>query len=411
MLFRILYNAFITTGWGLIRFLALFSVKWKAFVTTRQLPLPNIPIEDKSNRKLLWMHCSSMGEFEQGKTVLKRMKERDPSLLILVSFFSSSGYSKVNPNQYIDYTCYLPIDTIKQVNKFLDHFEPDSAIFVKYDFWYSMLYALSERKVSFHFISVLLNKDHFLLKFFAKPLFKQVAKAKEIFVQDENSATLLKARGLHNITVVGDSRVDAVSDLPNKEFDDKVIHDFVKGPKKVIVLGSIYENELNLIGALDDAIFNQYKWIIAPHKIDKTSLQMVDAFFKKKNSTLYSSPVDPGKSDVLIIDTIGLLKMIYRHAWIVMIGGGFRKGLHNTLEPAAYAKPVFFGPAYTKFREANELVDQEAFFSISTSKELVHLIDKLENTAYYLTVSKKIEAYIRKNRHASVKIADKLERF
>ena len=403
MFFPVLYEASIRTAWSVLRLMALFHPKWKAFVRSRNLPLPAKHTADQ----WIWMHCASLGEYEQGRPVLEAIRNRQPNARLLVSFFSPSGYNIVRKDPLPDAICYLPIDTQKNVRLFLDHFRPGQAIFVKYDFWFNLLRELNRRSIPTVFIAVHLHPGHYLFSRIGKPVLNQLRLLQAIFTQDASTKTLLVKKGFSHVLEAGDPRIDRVLTLPQTVFSDERIEGFVTGEKPVLVIGSSWPEDIDLFASLDEDILNRYRWIIAPHQVSDGQIEYIRRRLPSVSFTLYSersgTPIEG-----LIVDRIGLLKYLYRYAQWVYIGGGFGKGIHNTLEPAAYGKPVLFGPKFTKFPEAREGIRLGAFFSVPDADALKNVIRQLEIPDQYQKAYEQIENYLRQNQGATGRILSEL---
>jgi len=411
MLYSWIYNLLINTGWLIARLGAPFFASMNKFVSERQQAWPDIDETLRRNNKVLWMHCASLGEYEQGKSLLIKIKENNPNIVILLSFFSASGYEHVETGKLIDYKCYLPLDSHRNTKKFIEHFQPDQAIFVKYEFWFNFIRIINQKRIPLIFISVILRKSHYLFKSYGAPILNELKNCTQIYVQDEATNTLLKKRDFTNVIISGDTRIDAVKTLAKTPFEDTVINSFCSDSKPVIVAGSCWEEDIELLGNLKEEILKKYKWIIAAHDISSRNTGIIKKKFKDLNQCIHSSGDDASKAEVLIIDSIGILKYVYRYARIVYIGGGFGTGIHNTLEPGAYGKPVIFGPRFEKFREAKDLVSDGAFFTIKDHQDMEKVLFRFEEKDFYNSAVSHIESYINENSQATELILDKMERF
>jgi 3-deoxy-D-manno-octulosonic-acid transferase len=412
MVFAVLYDLVVRGIWRLIRFLGLWSAPMHRLSKTRKIPLPVLPEAARENRKLIWMHCASLGEFEQGKPLIRAMKEKDPANLFLISFFSLSGFEQVKTGQLIDYKCYLPVDTASNARQFIQKYQPDAAIFVKYEFWFNYLRILNRSNIPVYFISVILEPGHFLMRAWGGPWLKQMKQAAAVFVQDEQTEDLLKRRGLTQVIRTGDTRVDTVADLPETAYSDPVMEGFCSTSQRpILVVGSCWKSDIDLLASLDRKWIGEYRWIVAPHKISGELLDYVERLFSSLRPERYSRAGVHPDSDLLIIDRIGILKFLYRYADLVYIGGGFGAGIHNTLEPAAYGKPVIFGPKYRKFREARRLVQEKAFYTVRNAEELKWVLEFLNLESNREMASGKILRFISENRDATRRILEKMEHF
>jgi 3-deoxy-D-manno-octulosonic-acid transferase len=367
------YSCFIQIyGWAINLSALLGNVKAKKWINGRRTKTK------RSVKKSVWIHCASLGEFEQAYPVIEEIQQQFLSNNIIVSFFSPSGYDIVSQKNVVDDVVYLPLDTRKNAVEFIDLINPEIAIFVKYEFWFNHLIELKNRNIKTYFISVIVTKNHFLFSSFSKS-FRRVLKSTEgMFVQDENSKNLLLNAGFENIHLSGDTRLDRVFKFAIKEKDDFKIEKF-KSVNRLIVVGSSWKREEKIMNEFimqTDLMLN-CRVVIAPHDISEKHLVKIEQLF---NATIirysnYSNQV----ADIMIIDNIGLLSSIYRYADIAFVGGGFTNALHNILEPAAYGVPVIYGNNHTKFPEALELEEAGGGKSVANSAEFKEYAQRLLN--------------------------------
>jgi len=404
---RLVYNLLILLYFYLIKFFSLFNRKAKEWVKGRENQvLPNL-----EGKRVIWMHSSSLGEYEQGNPVFEKLKTDNPNYVFVLSFFSPSGYEKLkNKNNVADYILYLPIDLPLKANDFISKINPEICIFVKYDFWYNYLNILNKKKISIIFISVLLSENHRLFKTYNKIILNQLKLINQIFTQNLNTKKILENIGFNNVEKVGDTRIDRVIDLSKSNFKDKIIGDFIKGEKKVLICGSTWEKDIDVLSKSKNILLEDYKLIIAPHENSIKQIKYIQDKFSDYNAELYSKITSRTKVDILIIDIIGILSQIYRYSDLVYIGGGFGKSIHNTLEPASYHLPVIFGPNYKKFQEAVELVNCKSFFSIENDLELKEIVLSLSNDKKYKQAQIGIKDYLENNQNASKRIVEYIER-
>jgi len=405
---RFLYNLLIHSYGFLLKFAALFNDKARQWVNGRKTQ--NIP--NLNGEKVIWMHCSSLGEFEQGRPVFEKLKQNKPDNKFVLTFFSPSGYNSLKNYKNADYILYLPIDLPEKAGKFIDRINPEISIFVKYDFWYNYLKLLNEQNRKVVFISVLLDKNHRLFSSFNKLIFDQLAKVTKIFTQDETTKTLLEKNGFDNVEKAGDTRIDRVIEIANSNFSDTIIENFSSPDKKTLICGSTWEKDIDILSGIKEYITGTYNLIIAPHEISDKQIDYISHKFSGYNIHKYSeyNTSLKDKSGILIVDKIGILSKIYRYANIAYIGGGFGKSIHNTLEPAAYIIPVIFGPNYKRFTEAEYLVLKKSFFSINDKNQLKEILLSLDNKIVYSEVQKEIREYLDKNKNASKQITRYLEK-
>ncbi|MBV6472899.1 MAG: 3-deoxy-D-manno-octulosonic acid transferase [Saprospiraceae bacterium] len=357
-----------------------------------------------SARPRIWFHASSLGEFEQGRTLMEIVREKHPDWLIMLSFYSPSGYDRQKNYPNADCVAYFPSDIKSEVDSWLELWRPDIAVFIKYDFWFELLQQLDQRRVPFFFISAIFRPNHYLLLPFAKRLLDRVMRARCIFVQDPESGKLLSARGHHNHELAGDTRVDRVLRMAGEALDPGVSEklDAFCGAQRIFVAGSTWQRDLDrLVPAMHSAIARGWKCIIAPHRVSEDDLLRIERHFA--GTCLRWSLYQPGNScQVLAIDCIGLLAGIYRKGHFAYVGGGFSKGVHNLLEPAVHGLPVCFGPRHRKFPEAGRFVQAGFGFSIETADDLAALFTRFETEDRNLR--QQIRAYFAQHSGASEKI-------
>lgn len=323
------------------------------------------------------MHCASLGEFEQGRPIIEQIKRDYSSYKILLTFFSPSGYEVRKNYSGADGIFYLPLDGKKNANKFIDIVKPSLVIWVKYEYWYYYLTALQQKNIPTVLVSAIFREDQLFFKWYGGLWKKILQSFGKIFVQNEQSISLLNKIGMaDNAVLTGDTRFDRVISIAeNKKTLPDALHEFCKN-KKVIVAGSTWEeDEEELVHYARTHV--QIKFIIAPHEIDEERLSDIKKMFK--NSIYFSEFVKENtNAQVIIIDNIGMLSSLYELADVAYVGGGFNdSGIHNILEAAVFGMPIIFGPEYEKFSEANDLVDRGSAFSIENALELETLLDKL----------------------------------
>lgn len=333
------------------------------------------------NAKYIWFHASSLGEFEQGRPLIEKIRAEHPEYKILLTFFSPSGYEVRKNYNGADVICYLPFDTPYRVKKFLNLANPAVAIFIKYEFWANYLCELKRRGIPVYIISAIFRPQQIFFSWYGKPYRKILHCYKRLFVQDEASRELLAEYGVNNVTVCGDTRFDRVLDVRALARDIPSVERFVtkkNGEKTVtLIAGSSWPQDEEILLRY----FNEHpemKLIIAPHEIHREHLMYIESLLKRPSVRL-SEAQQEGLSDkdCLIVDSFGLLSSIYRYGDIAYIGGGFGTGIHNTLEAAVYGIPVIFGPKYYKFKEAKELIAVGGGFSVSEEKEFRLRMDEL----------------------------------
>ena len=338
---------------------SLFNPKAKKWVTGRKNIFEKLATAIPAGEKIIWVHCASLGEFEQGRPVIEKLKSLETGHKILLTFFSPSGYEVQKNYKGADWVFYLPMDSPGNARRFLEIVHPSLVIFVKYEFWYYYLKKIKYRNIPLLLISALFRKDMSFFKWYGKLQRKMLSRFDHLFVQTADSKKLIDEIGLGAITSVsGDTRFDRVIEIASKAEAIPAIEKFI-GSNKAIIAGSTWpEDEDVLQKAFAVANNPSLRLIIAPHEITEKHITEIQAMFP--GSIRFSQLATHDSSSLtncLIIDNIGMLSRLYQYAYITYIGGGLRTmGVHNVLEAAVYNKPVLFGASYHKYTEAVGLV-------------------------------------------------------
>jgi 3-deoxy-D-manno-octulosonic-acid transferase len=353
---KVLYTSIIIIYSSLIGIASLFSKKARKWVKGRKGWRDSIRSFSKNGSKVVWIHCASLGEFEQGRPVIERIRSERPDWKVVLTFFSPSGYEVRKNYPGADAVMYLPSDIQVNARHFLDRIKPDMVLIVKYEFWYNYLSELKRRNIPTFLVSGIFRPTQYFFKWygwFAKAMFSVFT---HIFVQDELSGKLLSGIGYVNYTVTGDTRFDRVVQIAAAAKDLPLIETF-RGSEMLLVAGSSWDADEDIIIRYINKNPGAMKWLIAPHEINEAHLARIE----KKLEVSFSrySDFDNGNAvcQVLIIDNIGMLSSVYRYATIAVVGGGFGKGIHNILEAACWGIPILFGPNHQKFREACDLIN------------------------------------------------------
>lgn len=324
------------------------------------------------DKPTIWVHASSLGEFEQGRPLIEEVRSIYPQYQILLSFYSPSGYEVRKTYSGVDCVVYLPGDTPKAVRAFLDVAQPSLAIFVKYDFWPVMLTALAERSIPTYAISAIFRPSQVFFKCYGIPYREVLKSFTHIFVQDDASVKLLQSYGIDRVSIAGDTRFDRAESIALAGVSIPEVEELRSLGSGLIVAGSTWhEDEELLVEYLNDN--HHIKAVFAPHELHEEQICWVEESLKGgvvRLSQLRAGLSEIGNVQVLIIDCFGLLSSLYRYADIAYIGGGFGKGIHNTVEAAVYGVPLLFGPKYHKFREARLLIQARAAYSITNAGDL-----------------------------------------
>lgn len=399
---RTLYNILTHIASFHLKLIAGFNSKLKLGVNGRAETFQILEANIKANDRVIWAHCASLGEFEQGLPVFEALKKERPNHKLVVSFFSPSGYEVKKNTPIADAVVYLPLDTQANAENFIKALHPELAIFVKYEIWPNYLLELRRQNIKAILISATFRENQSLFKFHGGLMLKALKTFDHIFVQNKASEQLLAFKGFKNISCAGDTRFDRVSNqlLQNNHLD------FIEAFKQnqlCVVAGSTWPEDEAILGEFINKSDANTKFILAPHNIKSNQIK---SFAKTLNkpTVLFSEKdgKDLSQFQVFIVDTIGLLSKIYHYADIAYVGGAMGKtGLHNTLEAAVFGVPIIIGNHYDKFPEASEMINLGGMFSVSNSKELNTTISDLISNADSRTKAGSINRdYIAKNKGA-----------
>lgn len=388
---------------------SLFNPKARKWVEGRKDLYKKLEQAIPADEKIIWVHCASLGEFEQGRPVIERLRTQGTGHKLLLTFFSPSGYEAQKDYKGANWVFYLPMDGPRNARRFLEIVHPSLVIFVKYEFWYYYLKKIKYRNIPLLLISALFRKDMSFFKWYGGLQRKILSRFDHLFVQNESSKELLHQIGLSHITSVsGDTRFDRVIEIAEKFEPLPLIEQFI-GNKITVVAGSTWKEDEELLSRFkEDWPNDDKKWIIAPHEISQHHMTELKKLFP--DSVLYSelTAAGPDKS-VLLIDNVGMLSKLYRYATVAFIGGGFSKGgIHNVLEAAVYGKPVMFGPNYSKYYEASQLIETGAAISIDDRGEFDVNIDLI---AYGIEINKEMSRKAKDYVYANKGATDKIVRF
>ena len=389
---RLIYNISIWLYVVTIRIASLYNLKAKKWVKGRENIFSELEAVVKNQKNIVWFHCASLGEFEQGKPIIETYKLNHPAHQILLTFFSASGFEIKKNTALANWVFYLPADTTSNAKKFINLVNPIKVVFIKYEFWFNYMSQLKKQNIPFYSVSTIFREGQVFFKY--KWFTKQLKNVTHFFVQDEKSAELLNSIGFSNFTISGDTRFDSVAANTQNPTKIALVELFSKN-KKTIICGSTWaKDEMILIQYIKNHPENNY--VIAPHELDNISnLQ------KQSNGLLYSNANEKNifTTNVLIIDSIGLLSTIYQYGNLAYIGGGFGSGIHNILEAASFGLAVIFGPNYQKFNEAISLINKKGAISISNYEELSSAIDIFNTFDRSIALN-----YIKENSGATNKI-------
>ena len=326
---------------------------------------------------LVWVHCASLGEFEQGRPLIEAIKKQYPRYRILLTFFSPSGYEIRKNYAQADYICYLPSDTRQHARKFVELVHPEKVFFIKYEYWKNYISALKARHIPLFLVSAIFRPGQLFFQKGPRARWYRniLSDVDHFFVQNHESARLLEQTGLTNWTVTGDTRFDRVAEIASNRKDPPLIEKF-KGNAVLIVAGSSWPPDEELLVRYLERN-KQVKMIFAPHEVKESNIRRLMDLLPEKAVRYSSAGEDVDNFRILVIDSIGVLSGVYRYASLAYIGGGFGVGIHNTLEAAIYHIPVLFGPNYLKFQEAAELVRRKLAFPVTNEQDLAEQLDRL----------------------------------
>ncbi|QNJ97890.1 3-deoxy-D-manno-octulosonic acid transferase [Constantimarinum furrinae] len=404
----ILYNFLTRITYFLLWIAQWFSKKLRLFVQGRKTIFETLQNKISETDKTIWFHCASLGEYEQGLPIMEAVKKEYPDYLLVLTFFSPSGYEIKKNTNVADVVTYLPMDSMTSARKFIRLVHPSLVFFVKYEFWPNFLFCLQREKIPVLLVSGLFRKEQMFFKPLGGFMRKALRTFTHLFVQDKASKELLESIGIHNVTVSGDTRFDRVSQQIERDNTLGFIEEF-KQDNLCVVCGSTWpEDEAILLEYINAAPAN-VKFILAPHKIE---IGKIENFKKrlKKPAVLYSEMDDKTLLEypILIIDTIGLLSKIYNYADIAYVGGAMgTSGLHNILEPSTFGVPVIIGKNYEKFPEAIRLQQLAGLFSVSDAEECNKVFTKLiEDRKFRSKTAMITEHFVNSNIGATEKTMD-----
>ena len=375
---RLIYLLSIRLYVAAIAIASLFNSKAKKWISGRKYVMRDLDEWRKAHPgKLMWIHCASLGEFEQGRPVMEAIRKEYPNFLLLLTFFSPSGFEVRKDYSGVDYVCYLPTDTAMHARKFILLANPSLVMVVKYEYWANYFFELNSKGIPLYIISGILRPDQRFFGVFSGFWKKVLGCVTHFFVQDEVTYKLLIQHGFSNASIAGDTRFDRVVAMASTAGQVEELAKF-RGDKFCIVAGSSWEPEEKMLAKWHQTHRSEeHKLIIVPHETDDVHIQALIQKFPGAMRWSKRGGVDLSRANVLIIDVIGLLSVAYRYGNVAVIGGGFGRGIHNTLEAAVWGIPVLFGPRYLKFNEAIGLIAVEGAFCFHNEDEMCERIDFL----------------------------------
>lgn len=396
----------------IVRLAALWNKKAKKLVKGQAETFGQMAEVDFRSERWVWFHAASVGEAEQARAVIEPLKaewkKRGEQRKILMTFFSPSGYEMWKGREAekgVDKVMYLPFATRRNAHRFLDMLKPETAVFVKYEFWPAYLKELKKRGITtYSMASIFREWQAFFRPLIGRPYRRLLSCFTTLLVQDEHSRELLGKYGISNTEVVGDPRFNRVLQIAEEPFEDPIIEQFTGGQERIIVAGSTWQQDEELLCRYIDS-HPEVRLILVPHEIDAKHLHHIFCTFRGRFIRYtQATRENTDTCQTIVVDKMGLLSRLYRYATVAYIGGGFGVGIHNTLEAAAYAKAVVWGKRYTHFREAAGLIEAGGGFSIKNYNELESVLDTLLSAP--LEAGKKARAYVESEQDAAQKIAN-----
>lgn len=409
----IIYTFFIRIYYLLVYLASFHQEKAKQWIEGRKQSFSILKKNINPSDNNIWVHCASLGEFEQGRPIIEEIKKKFPDYKIILSFFSPSGYEIRKNYELADAVVYLPIDTSENAKEFIRLSNPRLAIFVKYEFWKNYFSSLSEKKIPLYIVSANFRETHIFFKSWGGFFKKILRDVTFFFVQKNASKDLLNRHEFENVMVAGDTRFDRVTTIASQRKELPLVKKFSSG-SFVLVAGSTWpEDENHLLGALQrmHGQNKEIKLIIAPHEIKTAKIDSIEkilgSYLRNEEIVKYSELNENNVSEArcIIVDNIGMLSSLYYYASIAYVGGAFGKGLHNILEAAAAGIPVIFGPYHSKFPEAQELINTRGGISVTGTEDLFSaVLSFYTNPDLRHQYSQASLDYIRQNTGATNKI-------
>ena len=363
----------------------------------------------EKDARYIWFHAASLGEFEQGRPLIEKIRAKYPDYRILLTFFSPSGYEVRKNYRGADIVCYLPFDKPRNVKKFLDLVNPCMAFFIKYEFWNNYLHACRRRQIPVYSVSSIFRENQVFFRWYGRSYSDVLRCVTHFFVQNEASRELLARKGITNVTVAGDTRFDRVLDICRQAKDLPLVKAF-KQDAKVLVAGSSWAPDEDLIIPYFNA-HPEMKLVLAPHVVSEDHLKEIEGKLRRP-FVRYSRVTEESaaRADCLIIDGYGLLSSIYRYGEMAYVGGGFGVGIHNVPEAAVYGVPVLIGPNNRKFREAQDLLREGGCMEVTDAGTFGRTMDRLLSDGKFLAERGRIAGqYIERNAGASDLIFDSVK--
>lgn len=412
-----MYNAFISLYYAGVFIASRFNKKVRTMWDGEQQTFSILERKLEKGERYLWFHAASLGEFEQGRPLMERIREEHPEYKIVLTFFSPSGYEVRKNYEGADIICYLPLDTLRNARRFVEMVRPEKAFFIKYEFWNNYLATLKNAGIPVYSVSSIFREGQAFFRSGASRYARVLTNFAHFFVQNEESKNLLSGIGINCVDVVGDTRFDRVLQIKAAAKHLPIVEAFVgqngseSSCKKVFVAGSSWQPDEEIF----IPFFNEHKdWklIIAPHVIGEDHLKQIIKLLEGRKVVRYTQATEENvrEADVLIIDCFGLLSSIYHYGEVSYIGGGFGVGIHNTLEAAVWNIPVIFGPNNKKFREAQGLLQAKGGYEITNASDFAGIMNKfISDEATLAEAGNQAGKYVQSLAGATDKILSKVK--
>lgn len=412
-----MYNAFISLYYAGVFIASRFNKKVRTMWDGEQQTFSILERKLEKGARYLWFHAASLGEFEQGRPLMERIREEHPEYKIVLTFFSPSGYEVRKNYEGADIICYLPLDTLRNARRFVEMVRPEKAFFIKYEFWNNYLATLKNAGIPVYSVSSIFREGQAFFRSGASRYARVLTNFAHFFVQNEESKNLLSGIGVNCVDVVGDTRFDRVLQIKAAAKHLPIVEAFVgqngseSSCKKVFVAGSSWQPDEEIF----IPFFNEHKdWklIIAPHVIGEDHLKQIIKLLEGRKVVRYTQATEENvrEADVLIIDCFGLLSSIYHYGEVSYIGGGFGVGIHNTLEAAVWNIPVIFGPNNKKFREAQGLLQSKGGYEITNASDFAGIMNKfISDEATLAEAGNQAGKYVQSLAGATDKILSKVK--
>jgi 3-deoxy-D-manno-octulosonic-acid transferase len=403
-----LYHVSLRGYYGLLRLASLFHPKARLFFHSRAAHAGALGAWSAQGKKVMWFHCASLGEFEQGRPILEAFREAHPDWAVVLSFYSPSGFELKKKYEHADLVCYLPLDYPGRAKAFIDKINPSIALFVKYEFWYFHLRELNKRGVKVALAAGIFRQSQPFFRWYGFFQRRMLGYFSHFFLQNQESVALLDQLGMRSLSLSGDTRFDRVAAIKH-DFRPIAPLSAMLGTHKAVVLGSVWPQDRTLFANLIRS--SSRYWIIAPHEMEEHELQAWEQLCPQDTLRLskWEADLQQAAPRILLLDRIGLLSRVYAYASIAYIGGGLGKGLHNTLEAAVFGVPILFGADnYLKFDEVRQMEKLGCAFPVRSAEELSIHFHTLSEQEFHKQVSQLAADFVVKNVGATHKILSKI---